>query len=48
MTDHVKCAELLAARVYAHGNREMCQSASHLKEGVGGTLEELHITMKVI
>jgi hypothetical protein len=28
MAYHVHCAQLLAVRVYADGNRELCQSAS--------------------
>jgi hypothetical protein len=48
MINHVKCAELQEVQVYADGNREMCQRASHLKEGVLYALEELHVNMKVI
>jgi hypothetical protein len=48
MTNHVNCEDLPAVGVYADGNRKLCQSAWHLKEGVWCTLEELHISMKVI
>jgi len=34
MTNHVSCVELQAIRVYADGNCDLCQSASHMKEGV--------------
>ena len=48
ITNHVHCAELPALWLSGDRNCELCQSASHLKEGIWYTLEELNISVKVI
>jgi hypothetical protein len=43
----VNCAELPELLLITNRNCELCQRASHLKEGTWYTFEELHIWMKI-